>query len=151
MADRMIVATFGDSNSAYDAGRAIKALKDAGITDFKLKTGVMIKKDDLGNLSILEEKDRPLWGTAVGTASGALIGLLAGAPGVALGLALGATSGLTSDAVMSAMDGDTVDSVSHDLGPGRTAIIVEANEGSTRAVDDIVALRGGTVYRKDLM
>ena len=28
-----------------------------------------------------------------------------------------------------------------------TAIIVEANEGSTRAVDDIVAVGGGHVYR----
>jgi hypothetical protein len=30
-----------------------------------------------------------------------------------------------------------------------TAIIVEANEGSTRAVDDIVAVGGGHVYRQD--
>jgi hypothetical protein len=29
-----------------------------------------------------------------------------------------------------------------------TAIIVEANEGNTRAVDDIVALGGGHVYRQ---
>jgi uncharacterized membrane protein len=147
----MIVATFNDTNAAYEAGRAIKDLKNAGIAEFKLKTGVMIKKDNLGNISILEAKDRPLWGTAVGTASGALIGLLAGAPGAALGLALGATSGLTADSVMATVDGDTVDDVSRELVPGRTAIIVEANEGSTRAVDDIVALGGGTVYRKDLM
>ena len=51
-----------------------------------------LTQDDRGNLSLLESKDRPLWGTAVGTAAGALIGLIGGAPGAALGAALGATS-----------------------------------------------------------
>jgi hypothetical protein len=61
--------------SQYEAARAIKELKQAGISDFKLKTGVMLKKDDRGNVSLLETKDRHLLGTAVGTATGALIGL----------------------------------------------------------------------------
>src|SRR5499427_1039383 len=138
MSDRIIVATFNDTNAAYDAARAIKDLKQTGVTDFKLKTGVMLKKDDRGNVSLLESKDRPLLGTAVGTTAGALIGLLGGAPGVALGAALGATSGLTSDAVMAGVDTGFVADVSRDLLPGTTAIIVEANEGSTRTIDDIV-------------
>ena len=149
MADRIIVATFNDTNAAYDAARAIQNLKQAGITDFKLKTGVMLNKDNLGNVSLLESKDRTLFGTAVGTATGALIGLLAGAPGMAVGAALGATSGLGADAVMAAVDGDFVEDVTSDLRPGTTAIIVEANEGSTRAVDDIVALGCGHVYRQE--
>ena len=149
MSDRIIVATFNDTNAAYDAARAIKDLKQAGAADFKLKAGVMLKKDDRGNVSLLESKDRHLLGTAVGTATGALIGLLAGAPGAAVGAALGATSGLGADAVMAAVDTDFVDDVTRDLRPGMTAIIVEANEGSTRAVDDIVALGKGHVYRQD--
>jgi hypothetical protein len=36
MADRIIVATFNDTNAAYDA--AIKDLKRPDIVDFKLKT-----------------------------------------------------------------------------------------------------------------
>jgi hypothetical protein len=71
--DRIIVATFNDTNAAYDAASAIKGLKDAGVADFKLKTGVMIKKDDRGNVVLLESKDRHLLGTAVGTVTGALI------------------------------------------------------------------------------
>jgi len=148
MTDRIIVATFNDTNAAYDAASAIKGLKDAGIADFKLKTGVMIKKDDRGNVALLENKDRHLLGTAVGTVTGALIGLIGGAPGMALGAALGATTGLSGDVVMEALDSDFVDSVTTDMRPGMTAIIVEANEGSTRAVDDIVALGGGHVYRQ---
>jgi uncharacterized membrane protein len=127
-------------------------LKDAGAVDFKLKAGVMVRKDDKGNLELLESKGgaRSLLGTAVGTASGALIGLLAGAPGVAIGAALGATTGLTSDAVMASLDEDFVDSVSKEMVPGKTAIIVEADEKNTRPVDDIVTQAKGHVYRQTL-
>jgi uncharacterized membrane protein len=148
MTDRLIVATFNDSNSAYDAASAIKNLRDSGVTKFKLKAGVMVKKDDLGNVSLIEDRNRPLVGTAVGTAAGALIGLLAGAPGVAIGAAIGATTGLTGDAVMASLDSDFVDDVTDGMRPGMTAIVVEADEGSTKAVDDIVALGGGSVYRQ---
>lgn len=147
MTERVIVATFNDSNSAYDAASALKNLKDTGVTDFKLKTGVLIQKDDLGNVRLLEEKDRHLLGTAVGTLSGALIGLIGGAPGAAVGAAIGATTGLTGDAVMASLDSDFVDSVTSEMKPGMTAIVVEADEKSTRPVDDIVALKGGHVYR----
>jgi uncharacterized membrane protein len=145
MTERVIVATFNDSNSAYDAA---SALKDSGATDFKLKTGVMIQKDSLGNVRLLEEKDRHLFGTAVGTVSGALIGLIGGAPGAAVGAAIGASVGLGGDAAMASLDSDFVDSVTSEMKPGMTAIVVEADEKSTRPVDDIVALKGGHVYRQ---
>src|SRR5258707_3272380 len=93
MTDRLIVATFNDTNSAYDAASAIKNLKDSGLTEFKLKAGVMVKKDDRGNVSLIEDRNRPLIGTAVGTAAGALIGLIWGGPGVAVGGAIGARQG----------------------------------------------------------
>jgi hypothetical protein len=55
---------------------------------------------------------------------GALIGLIGGAPGAALG----AMSGLTGDAVMEALDSDVVDSVTQEMRPGMTAIVVEADK-----------------------
>ena len=148
MSDQIIVATFNNPNAAYDAASALKALKDRGVTDFKPKAGVMVKKDDKGNLSLVESKERPLWGTAVGTASGALIGLIGGAPGAALGAALGAMTGVSSDTVIAALDEDFVESVTTQMRPGMTAIIVEADEKSTRPVDDVVKVSGGTVYRQ---
>jgi uncharacterized membrane protein len=148
MADQIIVATFNSTNDAYDAASAMKALKDKGIVDFKVKAGVMIKKDDRGNLALLESKERPLWGTALGTTAGALIGLIGGAPGAALGAALGATSGLSGDVVMAALDSDFVDSVTTEMRPGMTAVIVEADEKSTRPVDEIVSRAKGHVYRQ---
>jgi len=148
MSDKIIVATFDDTNAAYDAAAALKALKDKGVVDFKPKAGVMVKKDDKGNVALLESKDRPLWGTGIGTVAGALVGLIGGAPGAALGAALGATSGVTGDAVMASLDDDFVDSVTREMRPGKTALIVEADEKSTRPVDEIVKLGGGNVYRQ---
>jgi len=148
MSDTIIVATFDNTNAAYDAASAMKKLMDQKIVDFKPKAGVMVKKDDLGNLSLLENKDRPLFGTAVGTVTGALIGLIGGAPGAALGASLGAISGVGSDAILAALDSDFVDSVTSEIRPGMTAIIVEADEKSTKAVDDIVARGGGHVRRQ---
>ena len=148
MSDTIIVATFDNTNAAYEAASAVKKLKDQKSIDFKPKAGVMLKKDDRGNVSLLESKDRPLFGTAVGTAAGALIGLIAGAPGAALGAALGATTGVTSDAVMDALDSDFVESVVSEMRPGMTAIIVEADEKSTRPVDEIVTRGGGHVRRQ---
>jgi len=148
MADTIIVATFDNSNAAYDAASALKKLRDEKAIDFKPKAGVMVKKDDKGNVSLLESKDRPLFGTAVGTAVGALIGLIGGAPGAALGAALGATSGVGSDAVMAALDSDFVESVTSDMRPGMTAIIVEADEKSTKPVDDAVGQAGGHIRRQ---
>src|SRR5262245_52437418 len=148
MADQIIVATFSDTNAAYDAAAALKALKNKGVVDFKPKAGVMVKKDDRGNLSVLESKERPLWGTGIGTVAGALIGLIGGAPGAALGAALGAMTGVSGDTVIASLDEDFVESVTSEMRPGMTAIIVEADEKSTRPVDDIVALGGGHVYRQ---
>src|SRR5215813_12106599 len=139
MSDQIIVATFDNTNAAYDAASALKALKDKGVTDFKPKAGVLLKKDDRGNLSLLESKDRFLWGTAVGTTAGALIGLLGGAPGAAMGAALGATTVVGSDLIMSSFDSHFYDSVTSEMRPRTTAIIVEADEKSTRPVDDAVA------------
>ena len=42
-----------------------------------------------------------------------------------------------------------VESVTREMRPGMTAVIVEADERSTRPVDDIVALGKGHVYRQE--
>ena len=72
MSNKIIVATFDNTNAAYDAASEMKKLMDQKIVDFKPKAGVMIKKDDLGNTTLLESKARPLFGTAVGTATDSL-------------------------------------------------------------------------------
>lgn len=92
--DRIIVATFTDSNKALAAASAIRSLKDANGSGFEIKSGVILSKDQNGNLSVLEGRSRALFGTAAGTTIGALIGLIGGAPGMLIGVVLGATTGL---------------------------------------------------------
>ena len=99
----------------------------------------MIAKDQNGNVSVLESRSHSLFGTVVGTATGALIGLVAGAPGAAVGALLAATTGLGADVVTGMLDADFVNSVRVNMLSGTTAIILEADEGSTRPIDDIVA------------
>ena len=117
MTDKIIVATFNDTNAAYDAASAIKGLKDAGVADFKLKTGVMIKKDDRGNVALLESKDRHLLGTAVGTITGALIGADRRRAWNGSGRGARCKDGSSGDVVMAALDSDFVDLVTTDMRP----------------------------------
>ena len=153
MSVNTIVAVFPSANAAYDAAAAIKALADDKNIHFKLKAGAMFSKDEKGNVILLEEKDRPLWGTLAGGVAGALIGALVGGPvGAAAGAAtggaaLGALGGMTTDAVSADIDASFATLVAKEVLPGQTAVVVEADEGSTEPVDLIVAVNGGRVYR----
>lgn len=149
MPNRAIVAIFANETSAFEAANAIRDLNDSP-ADFSAKAGVMIQKDDRGNLSFPERHERPLWGTLGGTVIGGLVGALAGPAGSVLGAALGATTGLIGDAVTDDIGQDFVARVATDLYPGEAALIFEANEESTRYVDDIVRDMGGRIHRGDL-
>ena len=147
MADNIIVATFSNVNAAHDAARAIKDLTDAGGTKFKLKSGVIVTKDDQGSVSVLDSDVHPFHGTKVGVVVGGLIGLIGGVPLATLAALLGATVGLINDAGMAILGSATVTSIKSEMQPGMTAVIIEADEASPNAVDDIVAQGKGRVFR----
>jgi uncharacterized membrane protein len=88
------------------------------------------------------------WWKAKTGPNSAAIGTATGAPGAAVGAALGAITGVGGDAVMAGLDSDFVDSVTSEMHPGMTAIIVEAEEKSTRPVDEVVAKNGGNIRRQ---
>jgi len=148
MVDKIIVAVFSSVDAAYDAARAIKGLKDAGDTKFKIESGLIVTKDDRGEVTVLESDQNPFGGTKVGAVVGGLIGLIGGAPMAALGALLGATTGAIRDGVMAFLGSNTVSEIKQQMEPGKTAVIIEANEISPNAVDDIVAQGGGRVFRQ---
>lgn len=150
MADKLIVASFPDSNDAYDAVGELRRIKDQGNADLKLKAGVMVKKDMLGNVAVLEEKDRIPLGLPIGTAAGALLGLIGGPAGAAIGASVGAMSGAGADVVDAVLDEDFVSSVAAGMLPGTSSVIVEAHEGGTRLIDNIVERHHGVVFRQEL-
>ena len=148
MVDNIIVATFSSVDAAHDAARAIKDLKEAGGTKFKLKSGVIVCKDERGSVSVLESDVHPFHGTKVGVVVGGLIGLIGGVPLATVAALLGATVGLINDAGMAILGSATVTSIRSEMQPGMTAVIIEADEASPNAVDDIVAQAGGRVFRQ---
>jgi uncharacterized membrane protein len=160
MARDVVIAAFDSRNQAYDAAREIERVSD-------VKSGAIIEKDPLGNVTELDSKNLPtawgLGGAAGGALVGALVGLLAGPGGAAVGTAAGtaaATSGAAAGAVGGGMTGsaadltnwglkaDYLDTAATYLLPGKTAVVAEVEEGSTGPIDDAVARHGGIVYRE---
>ena len=148
MLDNIIVATFSSVNAALNAANAIHALKETGDTNFKLKSGIIVTKDDQGEVSVLESEVHPFRGTKVGAVVGGLIGLIGGAPLAAVGALLGATVGALNDSGMAVLKSFDMGAFKDDMKPGTTAVILEAHEASPAAVDEIVAQGGGRIFRK---
>ena len=148
MVDNIIVATFSDVNAACNAANAINELKNTGRKNFKLKSGIIVTKDDKREVSVLESETHPFRGTKVGAVVGGLIGLIGGAPLAAVGALLGATVGAVNDSGMAILQSFNMTSFKNEMQPGTTVVIIEANEASPTAVDDIVAQGGGRVFRK---
>lgn len=147
MTIRAIVAVFGNQNAAYDAADAIKKLSKTK-DDFKVRAGAMVAKDANGNARLLDEKDRPLWGTLAGGVIGALFGAIAGPAALAAGAIVGGTTGLAAiDATSSLIDSDEVAAATQDLKPGMTGLLLEVEEGNTVALDAIVIEHGGLIRR----
>jgi uncharacterized membrane protein len=160
MSRDVIMAAFDTRNQAYDAALEIDRMSD-------VKSGAIVEKDPLGNVTMLDSKNLPtawgLGGAAGGALIGALVGLLAGPGGAAVGTAAGAaaaTSGAAAGAAGGGLTGsaadltnwglkaDYLDTAATYLLPGKTAVVAEVEEGSTTPIDDAVRRHGGIVYRE---
>ena len=163
MARDVVIAAFDTRNQAYDAANDINRL-NGGV---EVKSGAILEKDPLGNVTALDAQDLPtawgLGGAAGGALIGALVGLLAGPGAAAAGTAAGAaaaSSGAAAGAIGGGATGsladltnwglkaDYLDTAATYLLPGKTAVVAEVEEGSTGPIDATVARHGGIVYRE---
>ena len=160
MARDVIIATFENRNHAYDAARDIDKLDDSVI---HVKSGAIVEKDLLGNVTWLDAKDLTgPWGTIGGATGGALLGALVGtlagpagtltgaqvgAAAAATGGLLGGTMGATVDIADTGLKEDYIAAVSGRLLPGHAALVAEVEEYSTLPVDEAVWRHGGVVFR----
>jgi hypothetical protein len=131
MTDKAIVAVFDTPNAAYDAANALGEASQNG--DFKVKAGVLVRKDENGAVSVQAAEDSPVLGDVVGGLV-ELIGGPAQAEGEIFPLSKDVASGVTAD-----------------LSPGRTGIILEVEENSIDAIDSIIARSQGRVRRTVLV
>jgi uncharacterized membrane protein len=148
MTDNIIVAIFSSVSPAYETAKAVMDLKDARGSGFKLKSGIIVSKDAGGDVSVLESDSHPFRGMKVGAVVGGLIGLIGGAPIAAIGALLGSTMGAVGSAGTAILTSANVTSIKKAMQPGSVAVIIEAEESDPKAVDDIVAKQGGSVYRQ---
>jgi uncharacterized membrane protein len=147
MAENLIVAVFSNTQAACDVAGAIKNLESSG-SEIKLKSGILVTKDERGDVSVLDAESHPFRGSKVGIVVGGLIGLLGGAPIAAVGALLGATVGAINDSGMAILRSATVSSIKDAMHPGTTAVILEADEVHPNAVNEIVEQAGGRVFRE---
>jgi len=144
--DKMIVTVFDTENQAYEGGRALKAMHDEG--SIVLYAMAVITKDSNGKVAVKQAADQGPMGTVLGMATGGLIGLLGGPAGVALGAAAGTLGGSLVDLANVGVGADFLDEVSQYLGPGRAAVVAEAEEQWVIPVDTRMEELGGTVFRR---
>jgi uncharacterized membrane protein len=160
MARDVIIATFENRNQAYEAARDIDTLDDSVID---VKSGAIVEKDILGNVTQLDSKGLASpWGTVGGVGGGALLGALVGtlagpvgtATGAEVGAAAAAAGGLFGGAVGATYDitdaglkEDYIAAVSGLLVPGHAAFVAEVDEYSTQPVDEAVWRHGGVIFR----
>jgi len=144
--DRMIVTVFNDERGAYEGAKALRALHAEGsITEY---AEAVITKDLNGKVSIKQESDPGLAGTAVGLATGSLIGLLGGPVGLAAGAATGMLSGSLYDVAQAGVGEDFLSEVSRRLTPGTTAVVAEIDEDWVTPLDTRMEALGGVVFRR---
>jgi uncharacterized membrane protein len=162
MARDVIVGIFDNRNQAYEAAYELNRVGDG----VEVKSGAILEKDALGNVTALDTQNLPtawgLGGAAGGALLGALVGLLAGPGAAAAGTAAGAAAatsgaaagaigggavGTTADLTNWGIKADYMDMVRTRMLPGSTAVVAEVEEGSTWPVDSAILRHGGIVYR----
>ena len=148
MADNIIVAVFSSVDPACETAKAIMDLKDVRGSGFDFKSGIIVTKDARGEVSVLETESQPFRGMKVGAVVGGLIGLIGGPPIAAIGALLGSALGAIGSAGTAILTSATISSIKDAMHPGTVAVIVEAEEDSPKAVDDIVTKHGGRVFRE---
>lgn len=151
--DRMVVVTFDDEKTAYEATKALKAIHGKG--DTALYAAAVVAKDAEGKVSVKEAADEGPFGTAVGMLSGTLVGLLGAAAGagpagpvIALGMGAGTIIGAMADLTDLGIDADFLDEVNAKLAPGKVAVVAECYETWMTPIDTEMEALGGTVFRR---
>lgn len=154
MAEKYVAVVFPDAERAGTGLHALWNLDDTG--DITVHGAVVVKRDALGEIVVVQKDTTPPWRTAAGLGLGALIGALAGPAGAAIGAARGAgigaaaggLAGLTGDVAK----GDTNDQALLDAGvvlpKGQYAVIGEIAESWDVPLDTKMSALGGTVYRR---
>jgi uncharacterized membrane protein len=150
MARTVNVATYDTLSDAYKAAEAIEDRTKPRPTRPTVKAGLLLAKDETGQISVLESKDRALFRAGAAALAGALLGLPGGPLGAAIGAGVGAVAGIAADAKHVDADETFVAGVLEAMEPRSAAIVLETNEAGVREIEGVIAQHHGRTLRRDL-
>ena len=164
--DTFIAVVFDNDDAAYKGADALRDLHRNG--DLIVYAAAVIGKDADGNVLIKQAADEGPIGTAFGMLMGAMVGVLAGpaavaggtvaagtaaasgvaATGMAVGGLTGGYFGMFRDLMEAGIDADTLEAVSIELLPGKSAVVAAVDEALMAPLDSRMEAAGGKVFRK---
>ncbi len=139
---RFGVAVFPDERTASNGSRALKEISEHGTT---VDASVVVVKDANGNVSVLDRLGRESHATALAAMIGGLAGSPAGPLAVAMGAAGGALIGFSAELTDRGVDARFLTKISHELAPGKAAIIADLEDDSWSLFEARMKEFGGTV------
>jgi uncharacterized membrane protein len=143
--EKMLVAVFDNESGTYEGSRALGQLDAEG--SITIHAEAVIKKDEDGTVSMMQESDDFPVRTVGGTAIGSLIGLLGGPIGMGIGAVAGAFTGSISDLYVAGVNAEFLDDASAALAPGKCAVVADISEEWVTPVDTRIEALGGVVFR----
>lgn len=147
--ENVIVVSFADDSSAYEAFTNLKELAEQG--QVLIKGAAIAQREEDGHIVM---KDAVGDEYLSGTATGGLIGLLVGILGGPFGVLIGGATGLLIGSLYDVDDADETQSVlaaiSSAIRPEQTVVLAELDEQSDDVVDQAMARLGGTVLRRSV-
>ncbi|HUE27814.1 MAG TPA: DUF1269 domain-containing protein [Solirubrobacteraceae bacterium] len=147
--ENVIVVSFAEDSSAYEAFTKLKELDEQG--QVSIKGAAIVQRGEDGRIATKDSVDD---NELTGTATGGLIGLLVGILGGPFGVLIGGATGLLIGSLYDADDADDTESVlaeiSSAIKPGQTVVLADVDEQSDDVVDQAMAGLRGTVLRRSV-
>ena len=147
--ENVIVVSFAEDRSAYEAFTNLKELDEQG--QVSIEGAAIVQREEDGRIVTKDSVDKEQF---AGTATGGLIGLLVGILGGPFGVLIGGATGLLVGSLYDVADAVDADSVlaqiSSAIGPGQTVVLAEVDEQNADVVDQAMSRLGGTVLRRSV-
>src|SRR5690242_6667651 len=133
-AENVIVISFAEDNSAYEAFTNLKELDEQG--QVSIEGGAIVQRKEDGSIVT---KDSVGGEQLTGTATGGLIGLVVGLLGGPFGVLIGGATGLLIGSLYDVDDADETESVLAEISgairPDQIVVLAEVREQSNDVVD----------------
>src|SRR3954465_14249890 len=150
MDENVIVTTFNEDSTAYEALARLKELAAQGQID--LHDGAVVRRGQDGTLHLRDETGNEDEGlaTLTGGTIGLLIGILAGPIGVLPGGAVALLAGTIVDEEDDEETDSVLEHIARSIGTGETAVLADVGESGPAPVDGAMAALDGRVTRHAL-